>query len=86
MINPKEQVQAITTRSVVQLSEIYVKRPDRQEKEVEVEVERASREEKSAPNGNKNEEKEDHLQSEHQVLLRPMCHQFIFLNGCRRGS
>ncbi|XP_022867235.1 uncharacterized protein LOC111386964 [Olea europaea var. sylvestris] len=34
MVNPKEQVQAITTRSGVQLPEIHVKRPDRKDKEV----------------------------------------------------
>ncbi|XP_022894130.1 uncharacterized protein LOC111408624 [Olea europaea var. sylvestris] len=34
MVNPKEQVQVITTRSGVQLSEIHVKRPDRKDKEV----------------------------------------------------
>ncbi|XP_022884032.1 uncharacterized protein LOC111400812 [Olea europaea var. sylvestris] len=33
MVNPKEQVQAITTRSGVQLPEIHVKRPERKEKE-----------------------------------------------------
>jgi hypothetical protein len=37
MINPKEQVQAITTRSGVQLPEIHVQRPNRREKEAEVE-------------------------------------------------
>ncbi|XP_022874210.1 uncharacterized protein LOC111393039 [Olea europaea var. sylvestris] len=34
MVNPKEQVQAITTRSGVQLPEIHVKRPERKEKEI----------------------------------------------------
>ncbi|XP_022899426.1 uncharacterized protein LOC111412740 [Olea europaea var. sylvestris] len=34
MVNPKEQVQAITTRSWVQLPEIHVKRLERQEKEI----------------------------------------------------
>ncbi|XP_022874283.1 uncharacterized protein LOC111393120 [Olea europaea var. sylvestris] len=34
MVNPKEQVQAITTRSGLQLPEIHVKRPDRKDKEV----------------------------------------------------
>ncbi|XP_022859966.1 uncharacterized protein LOC111380597, partial [Olea europaea var. sylvestris] len=33
MVNPKEQVQAITTKSGVQLPEIHVKRPERKEKE-----------------------------------------------------
>ncbi|XP_022891993.1 uncharacterized protein LOC111406859 [Olea europaea var. sylvestris] len=34
MVNPKEQVQAITTRSGVQHPEIHVKRPDSKDKEV----------------------------------------------------
>ncbi|XP_022867171.1 uncharacterized protein LOC111386901 [Olea europaea var. sylvestris] len=34
MVNPKKHVQAITTRSVVQLPEIHVKRPGRKDKEV----------------------------------------------------
>ncbi|XP_022869597.1 uncharacterized protein K02A2.6-like [Olea europaea var. sylvestris] len=33
MVNPKEQVQASTTRSGVQLPEIHVKRPDRKDKQ-----------------------------------------------------
>ncbi|XP_022865504.1 uncharacterized protein LOC111385354 [Olea europaea var. sylvestris] len=34
LVNPKEQVQAITTRNGVQLLEIHVKRPNRKDKEV----------------------------------------------------
>lgn len=47
MINPKEQVQAITTRCGVQLQGIHMKRADRKEKEVE--VEKGNKEAKSTP-------------------------------------
>ncbi|XP_022856211.1 uncharacterized protein LOC111377359 [Olea europaea var. sylvestris] len=57
MVNPKEQVQAITTRSGVQLPEIHVKRPER--KEMEIMGEEAGKEvEFEQPTDKENERKE----------------------------
>lgn len=47
MINPKEQVQTITTKNRVELLEIHVKRLGRKDKEAE--VEEADKDEKYAP-------------------------------------
>ncbi|XP_022889140.1 uncharacterized protein LOC111404580 [Olea europaea var. sylvestris] len=57
MVNPKEQVQAIRARSGIQLLEIYVKRPERKDKEVM--VKEAEKEAESEPLTNEKDERKE---------------------------
>ncbi|XP_022842932.1 uncharacterized protein LOC111366399 [Olea europaea var. sylvestris] len=60
MVNPKEQVQAITTRSGVQLPEIHVKRPERKNKEI-MGKEAGTEAESEQPNDKGDERKETNV-------------------------